>query len=71
MNKNPYDVTSDYSYILEKIAKLKEVSISSIEIIDHPCGEDTIFVNGDYAGYIDDSLFRELDLLEKGKPLDL
>lgn len=60
-----YDITESYKHLLPQIARLKNTSPSNIEIIDHCCGEDTIFVNGQWRGYVDDELFAELDLMSE------
>ncbi|MGR5368423.1 hypothetical protein [Photobacterium damselae] len=59
------DVTDAYKHIVPKIARLRNVSPACVSIFDHPCGEDTIFVKGDWGGYIDDELFSEIDLLDE------
>ena len=60
----PYnDVTESYKHILPKIARLRNISVNSIQIIEHSCGEDTIFSNGEWIGYVDAVLFAETELI--------
>lgn len=52
------DITDDYRHVLPQLAKILEVPVSTIEICDHPCGEDTIFggKDGRCLGYMSDHM---------------
>lgn len=60
-----YDVTKSYNHLLPTLAKLMKTSVSKISIVDHPCGEDTIFVGDKYRGYMDDDMMTTIDLFKE------
>lgn len=55
-------ITDDYPIVTKYLVETRNIKISDIEIHgDHPCGEDVIFINGKYAGYVDTYLFDEIN----------
>lgn len=54
------DITDDYRHFLPKLAEILKVPVATIEICDHPCGEETIFGGKDdrWLGYMSEHIDR-------------
>jgi hypothetical protein len=52
------DITDDYRHLLKPLAVILGVEQSTIEICDHPCGEDVIFGGKDrkWLGYMSEHI---------------
>lgn len=56
------DSSDDFPKEVKWLMQKHRCARRDIEIdCQHPCGDDVIFIRGEWAGYLDESFYDELD----------